>query len=144
MTADDLRDHTTEVGGLTGSLVSIDTDAQGELYLVFLSGSILRVTTTADADRDGIDDALGQPVRLERSGAAVRGPFGDPTATASSMRASFGEARTRAVARWPTSARVPKDSSPTRIGLLNDRDTDEPVALRFLRAGGQAMSAPRS
>ena len=42
--ADDLQDHTSEVGGLAGSLVSIDTDAYGELYLVFLSGSILRVT----------------------------------------------------------------------------------------------------
>jgi glucose/arabinose dehydrogenase len=78
VTADDARDHTGEVGGLTGSLVSIDTDAHGELYLVFLSGIILRVTTTADIDGDGLDDAWAGRFGLSELDAAARGPFGDP------------------------------------------------------------------
>lgn len=53
--AGDVRDHTEAIGGLSGGLVSIDADAQGELYLVMISGTILRVTSTraADTSEDG-------------------------------------------------------------------------------------------
>lgn len=50
----DLREHTAELSPLAGSLVSIDADAHGELFLVMLSGTIFRLTTTEDADGDGL------------------------------------------------------------------------------------------
>ncbi|HTV01422.1 MAG TPA: PQQ-dependent sugar dehydrogenase, partial [Luteitalea sp.] len=78
VTADDVRDHTTEVGGLSGSLVSIDSDLHGELYLVMISGTILRLTTTADADGDGIDDDWAIRFGLGGQAPSVRGPYGDP------------------------------------------------------------------
>ena len=137
---DDVRVHTSEVGGLTGSLVSIDTDAHGELYLVFLSGTIQRVTTTADSDRDGIDDEWANRFGLSGLDPFARGPFGDPDGdgliNAREYRqhshprgvpvASFGEGAEGFFA--------------TRLGLLNDRDTPEPVLVRFLRAGGGAVA----
>jgi glucose/arabinose dehydrogenase len=48
--ASDFRNHTAEVGPLAGSLVSIDREATGELVLVMLNGTILRLTSTEVVD----------------------------------------------------------------------------------------------
>ena len=140
VTADDLRDHTAEVGGLTGSLVSIDTDAHGELYLVFLTGSILRVTTTADADRDGIEDAWADRFGLSGLDAATRGPFGDPDGDGLVNAREFRHGSHPRGGPVATFGEGAEGFFATRIGLLNDRDTIEPVAIRFLRAGGSDVS----
>ena len=140
VTADDLRDHTSEVGGLTGSLVSIDTDAHGELYLVFLSGSILRVTTANDADRDGIDDDWARRFGLSGLGAAARGPFGDPDGDGVINAREYRRGSHPRGGPVATFGEGAEGFFATRIGLLNDRDTAEQVTLRFLRAGAGEIS----
>jgi len=135
VTTDDVREHTSEVGGLTGSLVSIDSDVHGELYLVFLSGSILRITTTADADRDGIDDGWARRFGLSGLDAFSRGPFGDPDGDGLINAREYRQGshpRGGPVASFGEGA---EGFFATRFGLLNERDADEPVAIRFLRAG---------
>lgn len=77
-TGSDVREHTAEVAPLAGSLVSIDADAHGELFLVMLSGTIFRLTTTDDADGNGLPDAWEQSFGLPALGPDAGGPYGDP------------------------------------------------------------------
>ncbi len=137
--AADVRDHTAEVGGLAGSLVSIDADAHGELYLVLLSGTILRLTMAGDADGDGIEDAWANRYGLSGLAAAVRGPYGDPDGD------GLVNAREYRQGSHPEGGPVAlfgegaQGFFATRFGLMNDRDVDEAVAIRFLPAAGAAI-----
>ncbi|MGV3516945.1 PQQ-dependent sugar dehydrogenase [Luteitalea sp.] len=138
--ADDVREHTGEVGGLSGGLVSIDADLQGELYLVLISGAILRLTTTVDADGDGVDDAWAATFGLAGVAPADRGPFGDPDGD------GFTNAQEYRRGSHPLGSPVALFGEgaagffATRLGLMNVRDVAEPVALRFVRADGRVVS----
>lgn len=71
-------EHTADVAPLAGGLVSIDADLHGELFVVMLSGEILRLTSVADADGNGLPDAWEASFGLPALGADLGGPFGDP------------------------------------------------------------------
>ena len=145
-TADDVREHTAEIGGPTGGLVSIDTDLQGELYLVLISGTILRLTSTADADLDGVDDDWARDVGLGALPPASRGPFGDPDGD--------GVVNAEEYRRGTDPLGVPVPPEPpvvlfgegaggffgTRFSLLNGHDSPQAVAMRLMAADGQSSS----
>jgi glucose/arabinose dehydrogenase len=81
--ADDVRDHTTDLGGTsrTGSVVAIEPDTDGELYLLDLvGGRVTRIEPAViDADRDGLPDAWERQHGLDAGSAdGDSGPEGDP------------------------------------------------------------------
>jgi glucose/arabinose dehydrogenase len=61
--ASDRRDHTTELGGRTvlGNISSFGVDADGELYVVNHSGSIVRITASATAPPTPTDLKIIKP-----------------------------------------------------------------------------------
>ena len=138
--ADDVREHTGEVGGLSGSLVSIDADAQGELYLVMLSGAILRLTTTGDADRDGIDDAWATTFGLQGLPPDARGPFGDPDGDGRINAQEFREGTHPLAGPVAYFGEGANGFFATRLDVLNEQDVNLALAVRFVRADGQATS----
>lgn len=140
VTADDVREHTAEVGGLSGGLVSIDTDAHGELYLVMLSGTILRLTTTGDADGDGVDDAWVAGFGMAELPPDVRGPFGDPDGDGVINAQEFREGTHPLAGPVAYFGEGARGFFTTAIALLNDGDDALPVALRFPRADGRSSS----
>ena len=76
-------EHTVELGGPTavGSVASIDTDANGELYLVDLVGGAIRRLELADpdSDGDGLPDSWERNLGLNPlSPAGADGASGDP------------------------------------------------------------------
>ncbi len=138
--AGDVREHTDELGGLSGSLVSIDTDAQGELYLVMLAGAILRLTTTGDADRDGIDDAWAITFGLQGLAPDARGPFGDPDGDGRINAQEFREGTHPLAGPVAYFGEGANGFFATRLDILNEQDVDLPLAVRFVRADGKATS----
>lgn len=73
----------------TGILVSVDADLHGELFLTYMNGgcdypdcpaagSIYRLTTSDDADGNGLRDEWEALFGLPGLGAEDGGPFGDP------------------------------------------------------------------
>lgn len=141
LAAGDVREHTTEVGGLSGGLVSIDADTTGELYLVMLSGAILRLTTTADADGDGVDDAWAAQTGLAGLPADTRGPYGDPDGDGVTNAREFRDGGHPLQAPVGYFGEGANGFFATNIALLNEQDTPLPVALRFPRSDGVSPAA---
>ena len=90
--ADDLREHTAELGGVAvlGTISSFGRDAAGELYVVSFAGAIVRIADnsrgpdsviTGDFNGDNLDDVL----LYDRNGTgafSIRVSTGDGTFTA--------------------------------------------------------------
>jgi glucose/arabinose dehydrogenase len=136
-------DHTSELGGTSavGTLVSIDVDAAGELYLVDLGGRILRLTSISnDADTDGLPDDWERQYGLDPASATGNnGSSGDPDNDGKSNLAELSEGthprgfHTRFLAEGALS-----DFFSTWVGLVNPESAAAAVLLRILSRTGTA------
>jgi glucose/arabinose dehydrogenase len=143
-TSTGIVDHTSELGGRSalGTIVSIDVDAAGELYIVELGGRVLRIESAAndpaDADRDGLLDSWERAFGLDPASATGdNGADGDPDNDGKSNVAEFHEAshphgfHTRYLAEGAIS-----DFFTTWVGLLNPGAETATVVVRILSRAG--------
>ncbi len=105
-----------------------------------LSGAILRLTTTGDADRDGIDDAWATTFGLQGLPPDARGPFGDPDGDGRINAQEFREGTHPLAGPVAYFGEGANGFFATRLDVLNEQDVDLALAVRFVRADGQATS----
>jgi glucose/arabinose dehydrogenase len=141
-TGADVRDHTAEVAPLAGSLVSIDVDAHGELFLVMLSGTIFRLTTTEDADGNGLPDAWEHAFGLPALGPDAGGPYGDPDGDGLLNAEELRRGQHPAGTPVGFFAEGATGFFGTRFSLLNDTDTARAVNLHWQTSTGRTLGQP--
>lgn len=122
-------------------VVSVDADRNGELYLTsYNRGAIYRLTTTDDANGNGLPDAWEATFNLPALGPDAGGPFGDPNGD------GIDNAETYRRGWHPTGHPVAYFGEgatgffSTRLSLLNQGDTPAVAVTEFQTATGASVS----
>jgi glucose/arabinose dehydrogenase len=139
--SDDVRDHTTELGGAsqTGSVVALEPDAAGELHLVDIAGG--RVTriepTVTDADGDGLLDAWERQHGLDAGSAnGDSGPEGDPDGDGIDNRREW-ETGGHPRGTHRADAALEADAAPTAVLALSSLDATRSGARVHVECEGR-------
>jgi glucose/arabinose dehydrogenase len=137
----DTLEHTSELGGISalGSITSFGVDADGELYIVTLSGGRVLKLGSADSDGDGLPDAWEANFGLDpHSAAGINGADGDPDGDG---RTNLGEYRagTHPMGRFRIPIRGGRKTG-TAAALTNPADVAANVLLRYAMTGGGVTS----
>lgn len=120
-----------------GLLVSIDADLHGELFLVYLGGTIFRLTTTNDSDGNGLDDTWEALFHLPALGTDAGGPFGDPNGDGVINAEAFRRGLHPTGQPIAYFAEGATGFFTTRISLLNDGETTSAAVAHWQTADGR-------
>ncbi len=139
--ASDVRWHDVFDSPASMMIVSIDADLNGELFLTsFNTGTILRVTTTADANGNGLPDTWETTFNLPALGPEAGGPFGDPNGDGVNNAETFRRG-------WhPTGHPVAYFGEgatgffTTRLSLMNQSDVPTVAVTEWQTATGASVS----
>lgn len=146
-TASDFVDHTDDIGGsgVSGPIVSIDIDSQGELYLVSLSGRVYKLSSpNSDTDSDGLPSAWEVQFGLDpNSSSGDNGASGDPDGDGISNQVEF-QSNTHPRGN-PSLKRYLAEGATgnffdTRFAVFNPGTSSAAVLFRFTKSDGSVVT----